>query len=93
MDWVFAPSLLGVGCTLQEAYMSYDFLAELGIKEVNSGVAHGSFIDKPSGGELVRTSLCPSPVKPCQPKIPLQVPVTAAACSNPRAARTPAVTS
>jgi aldehyde dehydrogenase (NAD+) len=36
--------------------MTYEFLAELGIREVNSGAASGPFIEKPSGGELVSVS-------------------------------------
>ena len=33
--------------------MTYDFLKELGIEEVNSGAAAGAFLDKPTGGKLV----------------------------------------
>lgn len=36
--------------------MTYDFLKELGIEEVNSGAACGPFLDKPTGGELVSVS-------------------------------------
>ncbi|MCL2824970.1 MAG: aldehyde dehydrogenase family protein [Polyangiaceae bacterium] len=36
--------------------MTYGFLKELGIAEVNSGVAYGPFLDNPSGGELVSES-------------------------------------
>ena len=36
--------------------MTYDFLKELGIEEVNSGAAAGPFFDKPAGGELVSVS-------------------------------------
>jgi len=36
--------------------MTYDFLKELGIEEVNSGAAYGPFLDKPHGGELVSES-------------------------------------
>ena len=36
--------------------MSYQFLSELGIQDVNSGVAYGPFVESPSGGELVSTS-------------------------------------
>ena len=34
----------------------YDFLKELGIKEVNSGVCHGEWIDSPGGEEIVSIS-------------------------------------
>jgi len=36
--------------------MTYDFLHELGIEDVNSGAAYGPFLDRPSGGELVSVS-------------------------------------
>ncbi len=36
--------------------MTYDFLKELGIEDVNAGAACGAFLDKPSGGELVSES-------------------------------------
>lgn len=36
--------------------MSYDFLEQLGIREVNSGAAYGPFIEQPQGGELISTS-------------------------------------
>jgi aldehyde dehydrogenase (NAD+) len=34
----------------------YDFLEQLGIKEVNSGACYGRWIEEPTGGELVSTS-------------------------------------
>ncbi|MBI5536090.1 MAG: aldehyde dehydrogenase family protein [Deltaproteobacteria bacterium] len=36
--------------------MTYDFLQRLGLSEVNSGVAHGSFISNPGGGEFASIS-------------------------------------
>ncbi|MCU0692577.1 MAG: aldehyde dehydrogenase family protein, partial [Polyangiaceae bacterium] len=36
--------------------MTYDFLKELGIEQVNSGAAFGPFLEKPTGGELVSVS-------------------------------------
>jgi aldehyde dehydrogenase (NAD+) len=56
MSLAYRIHALPSGIASKERSMTYEFLKELGIEEVNSGVAYGPFLDKPSGGELVSES-------------------------------------